>query len=116
MLTNQRTPAYYQGVMAGDGLGSISAIIPAGSSETLLVPTSYVIDGFTWGSATTESGRAAAASRLCHLANRVAFVTVTDRTVQHLARVLIAVLPAGQDWRISSLDLYLHVHAPGTGS
>ncbi len=116
MLSNQRTPAYYQGVMAGDGLGSISAIYPDGSAETLPVPTDYVIDGFTWASATTESGRAAAASLLCHLANHLATVTVTDQTVQRLARVLIAVLPAGQDWRISSLDLYLHAHAPGTES
>lgn len=93
-MTNQRTPAYYQGEMAGDGLGSISAIYPDGSSETLPVPTRYVIDGFTWGSATTESGRAAAASLLCHLASFAA-VTVTDQTVRRLARVLIAVLPAG---------------------
>lgn len=116
MLTNQRTPACYQGVMAGDGLGRISAIYPHGRSETLPMPTNYVIDGFTWGSATTESGRAAAASLLCHLANRVAVVTVTDQSVHRLARVLIAALPAGQDWRISSLDLYLQVHAPGTES
>ena len=114
-MTNQRTPAYYQGVTAGDGLGRISAIYPDGSSETLPVPTYYVIDGFTWGSATTESGRAAAASLLRHLASFAA-VTVTDRTVQRLARVLIAVLPAGKDWRISSLDLHLLVHAPGTGT
>lgn len=102
--------------MAGDGLGRISAIEPDGDSETLPVSSDYVIDGFTWGSATTETGRAAAASLLGDLANHLANVTVTDQTVQRLARVLIAVLPAGQDWRISSLDLHLHVHPPGTES
>ncbi len=38
MLTNQRNPAYYQGDMTGDGLERISALYPAGSSETLPIP------------------------------------------------------------------------------
>ncbi len=114
MLTNLRTPAYYHGEMAGSGLGTISAIYPDGESEPLAVPTSYAIDGFTWGSATTESGRAAAASLVSHLADRFATVTVNDEAVQRLARTLIARLPDGQDWRISSLDVYFCLHVAGT--
>lgn len=108
-LTNIRTPAYYQGEIVAGGLGTISAIYPDGESEPLPIPTNYVIDGFTWGSATTESGRAAAASLVSHLADRFDTVTMTEAEIQRLAKTLIARLPDGQGWQISSLDVYLYL-------
>lgn len=108
-MTNLRTPAYYQGEIAPGGLGTISAVCPDGESEPLPIPTNYVVDGFTWGSATTESGRAAAASLVSHLADRFDTVTLTEEAIQRLAKTLIARLPDGQNWQISSLDVYFYL-------
>lgn len=108
-LTNLRTPAYYQGKIVAGGVGTISAIYPDGASEPLPIPAKYVIDGFTWGSPTTESGRAAAASLASHLADRFDTVTHTEDTIQRLARSLIARLAEGRDWQISSLDVYIRL-------
>ncbi len=108
-MTNLRTPAYYQGEIVTGELGTISAAYPDGVSEHLPVPTNYVIDGFTWGSATAESGRAAAASLVSHFADRFDTVTLTEEAVQLLAKTLIAHLADGQSWQISSLDVYLYL-------
>jgi len=44
-----------------------------------------------------------------HLADRFDTVTPTEDMIQRLARSLIAGLADGQDWQISSLDVYIRL-------
>ena len=61
-MNNLSSPAYYRGVIAANGMGSIFAVCPDGRSVDVPVSAGYVSDGFTWGSARSESSRATAST------------------------------------------------------
>lgn len=106
MATTQRIPAHFQGELNANGLGSIYAVDPNSQRVSLPVPDAYVVDGFTWGSASTESGRATAACLIIHLAACFDNLTVTDESIQRLVDGLVSCLAHDHGWAISSLEVY----------
>lgn len=103
-------PAYYTGIIGAGGLGVITANF-ANHRTAIVEPTDdYVVDGFTWGSATSESARSTAAALVSHLrATGVPTPAPRPELFKALAKEVIAGWPHDADWRISSLELYLRL-------